>query len=414
MKVSFLDENGARQELGLESSVYKAAHESNMTVPQYINRTYPTRADQYGTTFEQLCASAGLFMHRDKQFGLRPPTVAQILSGKAAAPMTAGTVIHDADPASRILFPAVILEMIESKLQVDRTTAPAVFDQLVAIDDSVAGDKVEQPVIDFTRPEGARMQGISQLALPAAMLTITVSDVSRRIPTVALGMEISDEAQRATTLDLVALAVGRQAAVERASKTDEYIAAFLNGDLDVGQSALSQVRAKTLDSTITAAGTLTQTAWIKYLYRNFKTRVIDWVICDLSAAMSIENRTGKPVVTTDDPNSPRIDALAHIVNPGIRDVKIFLVEDGVIPANTIMGLDSRYAIRRIRNSEAQYQAVEQFVLRRGTALRFDFGEIAYRLFDTAFDVLSLTIPGSGVGFSSASSSVSSSPSASAS
>lgn len=389
MKVTFIDENGARQELNLETSVYKAAHDANMTVPQYLNHKYPTRAESYGTTFEQLCASAGLFMFRDKQYGLRPPTIKQVLDGQAASIQAAG-VVHDADPASRILFPAVILEMIENKLQVDRTTAPAVFDQLVAIDDTVAGDKVEQPVIDFSRPEAARLQGIAQLALPAAMLSITVADVTRRIPTVSLGMEISDEAQRATTLDLVALAVGRQAAVERAAKTDEYIGAFLNGDLDMGQSALSQVKADTLDSAITSAGELTQKAWVKYLYRNFKTRVIDWVICDLDAALAIENRTGKPVITGDDPNSPRIDALARIVNPGIQDVKIFLVEDGVVPANTIVGLDSRYAIRRIRNSEAQYQAVEQFVLRRGTGLRFDFGEIAYRMYDDAFDVLSLT------------------------
>ena len=69
----------------------------------------------------------------------------------------------------------------------------------------------------------------------------------------------------------------------------------------------------------------------------------------------------------------------------------FIVEDGVIPANTIMGLDSRYAIQRIKNSEAEYTAVEDFVMRKSTALRFDFGEIAYRLFDDAFDVLSLTL-----------------------
>ena len=390
MKLTFIDENGAQQELGLETTMYKAAHDNNMTVPQYINRQYPTHAEKYGTTFEQLCASAGLFMHRDKNFGIRPPTVAEVLNGTGIT-MTAGSVIHDANPASRILFPAVILEMIENKLQVDRTSAPMIFDSLVAIEDSVSGDKVEQPVIEFSRPEAARMQGIAQLALPAAMLTITVADVSRRIPTVALGMEISDEAQRATTLDLVSLAVGRQAAVERAEQVDTYIAAFLNGDVDVGQSALSQVTAQTLDSTNDAAGELSHLAWIKFLYRNFQSRTIDWVICDLAAAMAIEGRTGKPVITTDDPNSPRIDALSRIVNPGWQDVKIFLVKDGVIPANTIMGLDSRYAIRRIRNAEAQYQAVEQFVLRRGTALRFDFGEIAYRMYDDAFDVLSLTV-----------------------
>jgi hypothetical protein len=43
----------------------------------------------------------------------------------------------------------------------------------------------------------------------------------------------------------------------------------------------------------------------------------------------------------------------------------------------------------VRNSQAEYQAAEQFVLRRVQALRFDFGEIVYRLFDEAWDSLTI-------------------------
>jgi hypothetical protein len=76
----------------------------------------------------------------------------------------------------------------------------------------------------------------------------------------------------------------------------------------------------------------------------------------------------------------------------LSNLEVFVVEDGRgWTANTLMGLDSRSAITRIRNSAAQYSAVEDFVLRRSKALRFDFSEISYRLFDDAFDVLSLTV-----------------------
>ena len=75
----------------------------------------------------------------------------------------------------------------------------------------------------------------------------------------------------------------------------------------------------------------------------------------------------------------------------LSNLNYFVTEDSSgWPANTLMGLDSRYAIHRIRNSAAAYSAVEEFVLRRAKALRFDFSEIAYRMFDDAFDVLSLT------------------------
>jgi hypothetical protein len=52
-----------------------------------------------------------------------------------------------------------------------------------------------------------------------------------------------------------------------------------------------------------------------------------------------------------------------------------------------MGLDARYGIHRVSSLSAQYSAVEEFALRRATALRVDSGEMVYRLFDEAFEVL---------------------------
>jgi hypothetical protein len=145
------------------------------------------------------------------------------------------------------------------------------------------------------------------------------------------------------------------------------------------------------DASITTNGTLTQKAWVSWLRQNFRKRHIDWVFCDLATALAIENRSGRPIVTQDDPNSPRINPLPHVSNPQWQNVQIFLMEDGLIPTGTIMGIDSRYAIRRVRNAQASYQAIEQYVLRKSEALRWDFGEVAYRMFDDAFSVLSLTI-----------------------
>jgi len=55
-----------------------------------------------------------------------------------------------------------------------------------------------------------------------------------------------------------------------------------------------------------------------------------------------------------------------------------------------MGLDKSYAIHRVSSSSIAYTGVENFVLRRAEALRVDFGEIAYRLYDDAFDTLTYT------------------------
>jgi len=385
----YIDLKGAVQDVPLDVSIYKEAATNHMTVPQLINTKYETDSEKFGTAFEQFAAESGLFLHSDNRYAIRPPSMEQVLNGSAV--MNAGVIVRDANPASRILFPAVFLEAIENKLKSDTAGYVGMFDNLVAIDDSILGPRLEQPILNFSNPEGARSKAIAQLSEPNVMMGITVSDTSRKIPTFGIGLQISDEALAATSLDFVSLALARQAEVERAARVDEYIQAFLNGDIDMGSAALSSVTATSLDSAVgSVAGLLTHKAWIKWLRVNFRKRHIDWVICDLASALAIENRVGRPVITNDDPNSPRINATAQVANPAWQNVQIFLVEDGVVPANTIIGLDSRYAIRRVRNSQADYAAVEQFVLRKAQAMRYDFGEIAYRMFDEAWTVLTLT------------------------
>lgn len=388
MKPAFYDKNGARQEVTLDASIYREAHENNITVPQLLERKFETDAAKYGSVLEQLAESSGLITRGDKQFGLRAPSIADVLEGRSE--MVGGVMVRDAVPASRILFPAVVLEVIENQLATDYASQPAIFDSMVALDDTIAGSKFEQAVLNFSKPEAARSQGISQGALPSMMLGITAADVARKIPVFSIGIEITDEALKSTSLDFLTLALRRQVEVERDARVEGYIAAMVSGDADNGQSALGSVTSDSLHAA-TGAGLLSHTAWMKYLYTNRRTRQLSHVICDLATAMKIENREGKPTINTDDPNSPRIDTLTSMINPGAPGpVKIFLVDDGVVAADTIVGLDARYAIRRVRNSEAAYQASEQFVMKKTSQMRFDFGEIAYRLFDGAWSVMTIS------------------------
>lgn len=391
----FIDAAGATQDVTLDASVYRAAHDANMTVPQYINNLFPTNAAANGTAFEQMCAESGLVMTKDRQFGLRPPTLSAVLEGKAA--INAGAITKDAQPASRILFPAVFLEMLEATLQPDLNMNPDQLNAMIAIDDTIAGSRFEQPVIDFgaavqDSPMNARSQRISQLALPAAMISITASDIARSIPTYSLGLEISDEAAKLTTLDFVTLALNRQVAVERNARALDYMATLYGGDLDMGQAALTAATTTSYDAAATG-GVVTQKSWLKFLNHNATKRKIDWIICDIDSYLKIEARTGRPGLTAFDPGLPRLEAHATVMNQLFGDVKVFLVpsatDGGPLPASTVVGLDSRYAIRRVRNSEATYSAVEEFVMRRSKALRFDFGEVIYRLYDEAWDVLTI-------------------------
>lgn len=392
---SIRDRDGNIQKVELDVGMYRAAGNNGLSLEQHLNREYPTEQGK-PTAFTQILASEGIFLKGNRDYGIRSASMDEILNGRSVV-QAGGTIVKEAVPASRILFPAVIMAAIEDKLKVDLETSPNAFNTMIAVDDSINHDRFERPVLNFSRPEGARSQTISQLAMPASMLTITASDVSRKIPTMGLGLEISEQAVKAISLDIVGLALARQAATERNERANDYMLSLLNGDVDQDMVALATISGKVrtaayFDATIVAAGVLSQKAWILWLFQNSTKRRITHVMTDINAAMAIENRTGKPTNQNDNPNSQRIDAIPTIINPAWDfNTKIFITQDPNWPANTILGLDSRYGIHRVKSLSAQYEAIEALVMRRATQMRFDHGEIIYRLFDEAFEVLTLTV-----------------------
>lgn len=391
---SYIDNTGAVQQLNLDASVYRQAADQGLSVEALINRDHLVKAGD-ASAFEQLCASEGMFLRRNSKYGIRPATMDAILNGTTK--IEAGSVVRDAIPVSRILFPAVQMSVLENKLREDNSGVIAAFGKMVAVDDSINHDRYERPILNFSKPEAARSKAVAQLSEPTSMLSITASDKSYRITGTSIGMEISDQAVQSTSLDLVTMAMQRQAEVELAEKVEAYILNFLNGDADIDMAALSTVSGSTdkavaFDATISAAGALTQKAWVKFLFKNSKKRTIDYVITDIDGALAIENRTGRPTVMGDNATSKRIDTLENVVNPMWPDqVKVFISTDPNWPANTIVGFDSRYAIHRVTSTTLAYQAAEAYAMRRSTKFRIDMGQIAYRLFDEAWSVLSLTL-----------------------
>ena len=383
---SFINAEGQQDDVTLSPNLYKAAVDAGLSVPQYVNRTYPTTAAAASSTFDQMCASAGLIVGSNQEFGLRAPMLADVLSGKAE--LNAASTA-DANPASRILYPAVVLELIENKLAVDRDTDPTSFDKMVASEISVTSNRVEQPVVNVSNAE-VRAQAISQLAPPKTMLSITTSDTARALPTMSIGMEVSDQALSATTMDFVSMIVNRQLKVERNARVYDYLLGCLNGDADMGQAALGTTKANVYDAAIVAAGEVTKKALVLWLVNNYYKRHITHVVTDIQGMLAIED-----ALTTTNTNQQVPGALVpqfSVMNRMLQNLEIFVVDPSAgWTANTLMGLDASSAIVRMRNSAAAYSAVEQFVLRRSNALRYDFSEMAYRLFDDAFDTLSLTL-----------------------
>lgn len=383
---SFIDQTGAVQQVTLDANIYRQAHDAGLSPEAFINQTYPVAADA-APAFEQLCASEGMFINRNNAYGIRPATMKAVLDGG----LQAGSIVKDSVPASRILFPIFQMAAVEDKLRNSDYGILALFNGAAAVVDSIADEKFERPILNFSKPEAARSKAIAQLSEPASMLTITASDKSYRITGTSIGLEISDQALRSTSLDLVNMAMTRQAETEMQEKVEGSMLAFLNGDVDLDMVALSSVSgavrtAASFDAAATSG--LTQAAWVYWLFNNSRKRKITHVICDLASALAIENRTGRPTIQKDNPNSKRIDTLESIINPMWPDqVKVLVSMDPNFPAKTILGFDSSYGYHVVNSTVLNYTAAEAYAMRRSTKYRVDSGMIAYRLFDDAWSCL---------------------------
>lgn len=367
-------------EIPLSAETYKAAALGGQTLPQYLNTSYVTDAANDGTAFQQLLTSAGLAVKPDLATGMRSTRMYDVLDGGPQMAVTRPDGSQALTVAGRILFPAVILEMMNHALLEDNTAYEGVYNSFVAKTTTVDSERVDQPVINVTAPRGSRSQSIAQLAEPTRMVSISLSDRSYNIQPRSIGFEISDQAQKSTTLDYVSTILAQQVIGERAALIDEYLGKMLNGDVDLGLAALPAENASTYDSAVTA-GTITNRAWVKWLRQDWRKLNIDVVICDLDTFFAVQDRAGRPIVTTDAGNDTRLTSLPSLLLPNIPGViKFFPVATSLIGANTMVGLDSRVAIHRMVYASGSYSAIESYIMRRSTAMRFDFAEMSTRLY----------------------------------
>ena len=386
---AFIDAQGATQQFEMSLDVVREACASAMSVRDFINSKLTTDVEAYGDPFSQLCASEGIVLRSNRLHGIRSPSLAQALGGRTV--LEAGAITRQPSNQGRLLLMPAIGALAEDKLLSDLEMNAAALDGMIAQEDTIADEWLLWPEINFSNPEAARSQVTSQLAKPASMMSITTAEKSVRIPTFSLGIEWSEQATKYVNLDLLTLAITRQVANERNARANEYILSLLNGDPDMSQPSLSTagkvVTALSLDAAATAG--ITQLAWMSWLYTDSKKRRITHLITDIAGAMAIENRTGRPTVVQDNPGSKRINNNVFVINPTwAPELPIFIVDSTVgWPAKTIMGIDASFAIHRVTSTNASYSAQEDFVLRRGSAMRFDFGQIIRRLFVDAFAVL---------------------------
>lgn len=370
----------------VNEEVYRKASDKGMNLRQYMQHAAPDADPNYGDPLNQMFLASGLV--QDKSLGMPSPTMDDISSGKLAAEggfrSPDGT---DTSLAARLLYPQLILETMSSHLRDDGSDLLAKYSEMVAVTRNVGGKKVDQPTIDTTSPEGSRSGEIAELAEPETMVSISTGDRSYRIPSKSIGLTISDEAMEATTIDLVQVVMEAQARGERVAMVEDQLRALVFGDKDRGIEPLPVKNISQFDSSITEDGTITKRAYIKWLRENYRIRNVSHVLTNLDTALTVDEQLLPKMTGTD---SSQIATPFSGMNLDIDVPKMVDFSDEIFGAGMMVGLDRRNAIQRFVNVNADYEAIERYVMRRANSFRVDYGEMAQRLYDEAWSAVSLT------------------------
>ena len=390
-KFKFTDLNGQLQEGEITVTDYAAAAADSLSLTQYLNRKYPTDSAKHGGILQQAMASNGLLIRSDDGLGMQSTKLSEVFNGTRiqAGAITAPDGTANTTPAGRIFFPEVILQTIAAALLENKGDFFQGYESLIGGTETVNAPEFKRARIDVTAPEGSESMSTAQLAEPPVMVSITAADTTTAIPAKAIGLMVSDQALASTSFDLVNVVMGRQAYGERVRMVTAQLSDVINGNADLGMSALPTFQSSTLDSTAVSAVTFSQKAWVHYLRDNYEKMTVTNIICTIDTALALENRVNKPTNQNEDPRSSRIDTLFNIDNLGLTPPRVFLVDSSVVAEEMVVGLDSAWALRRYINVSANYEAIESFVLRRAKGFRVDHGEVLTRLFDDAFTVMDI-------------------------
>ena len=386
-KLKFTGKDGSLKSVDANIGLYAEAAEHKMTMPDYMAAKFGDQVDlKYGSPFEQAVLNAGLVSAKHRPAGMPAPTMEDINKERLAirGPDGASDAI-----SARMLFPQVILETIRNYLMTDEGDFIDGYNSMVGMTENVNSPKVDQPYIDERANENVLGGPVAQMGEPETLVEITVGDKSYRIPTDSIGVTISDEAAQWTTLDLVNLAMTAHARKKRVRRVEQNIKSMVLGSTDNAvMTALPVKTAQSFDSTITAAGTITRKAWLKFLRDGYQTRSINGVMMSLDTYLKLEDVIYPQNFSMD----PRQTSIGNtLMNMNLIPQRILLVGDDVLGANRVVGLDTRFAIRRMVNVAASYDAIERYVMRRATSFRVDSGEMSHRMYDEAWSVMDLTV-----------------------
>ncbi len=314
------------KEIKVDLALVEEAKKKNYTVSEYLEQLDPSY--KYDNELGKLTAIERQFV----KYGIYTK------SGEGYR-ATKLSVFND-DTTHRILFAEYVINQARVKpfFDADKYNIEA----LLALTRYVDSNSVRQLKIDLSSLEdGAK----SKVAPAAEIPTVSVdwSEESVSLSKAGVAIEFSYEFMRRASLDLVSLVLSAINVFDRKKTFNYLVGLFVNGATTENVGAY--------DSSLAVGDYISYEAYLKWL-NSFGIYTPNVVLADINSAIKLVTMQ-RPNIAPADVLTLLLEAKAdnrpYIVNGGniAKSPAIYIVDDGVLPADTIVGADTRFCFERV-------------------------------------------------------------------
>lgn len=384
-KALIKDRNGDPLEVQASLEDYAQATGTGANLRQHLASKYPDADVTHGTVFAQLAASMGVNLNPKS---LDKPKMSELFGIGVQAGSVTSPNGQDNSVGARLLMPELIIAIQEANLFQNTQPLREAIMAKTAMRTQVSNATYKRPIVDSDTNKDLEHEEIGQGATPNTLIRISTSQKSFDIPTRAFGLEITKQAMQNSTLDQVAMMIGSARRSIDNKNIYRWLSEIVSGSAAKGMTALTATNISTRDPAATA-GAVTQLAWLKLLTEDQEFNEYDTLLSGIDSLYNIENRSARPTTSDDTGRDGRLDSTLNVMNANLRNMDTILVGDETVlgGATNFLLMNSGSGIEYVTDVSAEYEAVEEFVLRKTAEMRFDVGEEIFRFRDDAFKLI---------------------------
>lgn len=374
--VSEIPKTDSPGEIKLNKNMYReAVEEYGLTFSEYLEHMNPSKPNDKLTAFERQLARYDIKTQSDPKRGIYAGSLHQFF-------------VTDSD--ATILFPEFINNMARWEMLVPEDDPYDINlitgGQELGLSSNIFQEMyVDDSEDDYQESVTNEMAGFPEF-------TITWSQKAEGMKKYGIALKWSYEFMRRARIDIIRPVIQRFAQMQKRAIFREGLYFLINGTgTDMTPAASSSTMA-TYDTSISAAGEVSYKGWLFWL-NAMRPYQIDTVFMRMSTAYALLTMTRPNVneLALREALDPKL-VNAPVLIRGIRANPVMvIVDDAHISANTIVGIDSKYAARRMFEIGADLVETERIITQQFERIVLSNYSGFSKIFPKATHVLTLTV-----------------------